>query len=160
MNPLTIAQKLLLSLMCAALSLLVLYGGFAYAKHLGKKELMAELAIQAKAVDAQREAIAEPIVAKEAAAQVQIRTVTKTLIQKVPVYVKADDCPMPAGFGLLHDSAAANVQVPGTPGLIDGPPIPVADIAETVITNYGTYHETAQRLIGLQQWVQAQEALK
>jgi hypothetical protein len=74
----------------------------------------AQYATQAAKVDAKREAVAAPIVAKHEAAQVRIRTVTKTIIKEVPVYVQADACPMPAGFRVLHD-AAANGEVPDPP---------------------------------------------
>lgn len=40
----------------------------------------------------------------------KIRTITGTTItitKKVPVYVPSDSCPMPAGFRLLHNEAAA-----------------------------------------------------
>lgn len=141
------------------LSVLALYGAFVYAKHLGKEELRADLAAQVKVVDAKRDAIAAPIAAKQEAAQVQIRTVTKTIIEKVPVYVKADSCDLPGGFRLLVDAAADGV-IPDPASLTDAAPVPADVAAESVVSNYGIARENAERLRGLQEWVSAQRALK
>lgn len=127
---------------------------------IGYDKAQAEYAAQASQADAKREALAQPIAAKETKVQEQIKTITKTLIQKVPVYVKADACPLPGGFRLLHDAAATNGPVPDSPGLLDAAAVPAAVATETTISNYGTYHETAARLAGLQAWVRAQEGLK
>lgn len=147
----------------AALALLVglVLAGRAYTAHcerVGYQRAVAEYAAQAKAVDAQREAVSAPIVAKEAAAQVQIRTVTKTLIEKVPIYVKADDCAMPAGFRVLHDAAAVG-KIPDPARIADAAAVPAQEVAGTLTENYGLYFETSERLRGLQEWVRAQEAL-
>ena len=151
-------------LMLAALMAALAVGYFEWAHHqqlIGYNKAHAEYAAQARAVDGKREAIAEPIAEKQAAAQVQIRTVTKTLIEKVPVYVKADsDCTLPGGYRLLHDAAAANVQVPDAARITDAAPVPADIAATTTITNYGACHETAARLTGLQDWVRAQRGLK
>ena len=160
MNPLSTLERLGLAALGLLLSALALYGAFVYAKHLGKAELRAELAVQVKKVDAKREAVAAPIAARQKAAQVQIRTVTKTIIEKVPVYVKTDDCPVSGGFRLLHDSAAANEPIPDATAIVDGAAVPAAVVAETVVSNYGTCNANAARLVGLQEWVSAQGVLK
>lgn len=121
----------------------------------GKAEVTAQYAKQAREADAKREAITAPIAQKQEAAQVQIRTVTQTIIKKVPVYVKSTDCPMPGGFRVLHD-AAANGEVPDPARIPDAAPAAAQDVAETIAANYGTYREVAERLIGLQEWVRAQ----
>ena len=125
----------------------------------GYNKARAEYAAQASHANAQRTALAEPIAAKQAIAQERIKIITKTLIQKVPVYVSNTSCSLPGGFRLLHNAAAANVQVSDTPGLIDAAAVPAQAAAGTVVENYGTYHETAARLAGLQAWVRAQEGL-
>lgn len=51
----------------------------------------------------------------------KIRTITGTTItitKKVPVYVPSDSCPMPAGFRLLHNEAAAGTLPSTTTGPI------------------------------------------
>lgn len=147
-------------LVLVAVAALVLGYG-AWAKHqqgVGYSRAQGEYATQAQKTDAKREAVAAPIAAKQESAQVQIRTITKTILKEVPVYVKADDCPMSPGFRLLVD-AAANGEIPDPAGIADAAPVPAAVAAETTVTNYGTCHETAARLVGLQGWITAQQAL-
>lgn len=149
----------ILAILALLVGLALGYG--AWAKHqqsLGYARAVAEYAKQAKAVDDKREAVAAPIVAKQEAAQVQIRTVTKTLIEKVPIYVKADDCAMPAGFRVLHDAAAVG-KIPDPARIADAAAVPAQEVAGTLTENYGLYFETSERLRGLQEWVRAQEAL-
>ncbi len=135
------------------------FGWSAYQQNIGVKKTVAAAEKKAVVVDAKRAAVAAPIEARQEAAQIKIRTVYKTIIKKVPIYVKADDCPMPGGFRVLHD-AAANGTVPDPAAVADAAPAPAADVAATVADNYGTYFETAERLLGLQAWVAAQQALK
>jgi hypothetical protein len=138
-------------------------GYFAWADHIGnvrEAKVMAEYRAQADKVDAKREAIAAPIAAKQEAAQVQIRTITKTLIQKVPVYVKATDCgPLPGRVRVFLD-AAADGQVPDPARVADAPATSIEEIAATAAENDGTYHEVAARLTGLQEWIRAQQEIK
>lgn len=136
------------------------FGWRGHQREIGRGEIRTEYAKQAKKADEKRGAVAAPIAAKQAAAQSKVRTVTKTLIEKVNVYVKATDCPLPAGFRSLHDAAAANVEIPDAAAIADDSAVPAQAVAETVIGNYGTCHETATRLSGLQDWVSAQGALK
>lgn len=146
----------------AALALALVGGYVGWAAHqrdIGAAKMVAAADKKAVVVDAKRAAVATPIAVKQEAAQIKIRTVFKTIIKEVPVYVKADDCPMPGGFRVLHD-AAANGTVPEPAGVADAAPAPAADVAATVADNYGTYFETAERLRGLQAWVAAQQALK
>ena len=148
----------------ALLALLVglALGYQAWAKHqqaLGYQTARADYAKQAKAADDAREAIAAPIVEKQEAAQVQIRTVTKTLIEKVKVYVPSNSCPLPAGYGRLHDAAATNVKIPDTATGLDDSTIPAQDAIAITIENYGIANSNAARLTGLQEWVRSQEAL-
>jgi len=127
---------------------------------IGYARAQAEYAKQAEKADEKRDAVEAPIAEKQEVAQVRIRTITKTIIEKVPVYVKADDCPMPGGFRLLHDAAAANVEVSESTAIADAAPVPARTVAETVVSNYGTCHATAARLVGLQEWINVQRALK
>ena len=141
-------------------------GAWALERHiegLGYAKAVREYEAQAKAVDAKRAAISPAIAAKQEAAQLQIRTVTKTILKEIPVYANTNDCPggLSAKFRSLHDAAAlADVGISNATGIADAASVPTADVAETVVTNYGACHETASRLSGLQDWVRAQAALK
>lgn len=115
---------------------------------------------QAEEADSKRADLSLTVEKAEVKAQTKVRTITKTIIEKVNVYVPIDSCPMPYGFRVLHDSAAANVEVPSTTSIVDGSTVPAQDVAGTVIENYGTCHATATRLSGLQAWVHSQGAFK
>lgn len=148
-------------ILACAIGALVL-GAFALVDQIGdvrEGQVRAEYAAQAVRVDAKRDAVGAPIAAKHEAARVQIQTITKTIVKEIPRYVKADACPVPGGFRVLHD-AAANGQVPDAARIPYAAPAGVADVAETVASNYGTYHEVAARLRALQEWVNAQVSLK
>jgi len=85
------------------------------------------------------------------------------IVKEVNVYVpvQADvACTVPRGFVRLHDAAAEGV-VPDAPNLADAAPSGVAlsTTAATVADNYGRYHEVAEQLKSLQQWVREQQAL-
>jgi hypothetical protein len=92
----------------------VLYGLYVHVKRIGYEEAVAEYKVQAGEADAKRRVISEPIAAAAEVAQVQVRTLFKTIFKEVPVYVEATDCPLRGGFRVLHD-AAANVVVPTPP---------------------------------------------
>ena len=137
-------------------------GYFAWQTHerdIGRAEIRSEYAKEAAAANTTRAAITPPIVQKEAAAQAQIRTVTKTIIKEVPTYVKDTDCPVPGGFRVLYDAAAHGV-IPDPSGIADAAPAALADVASTTVENFGTYHEVAERLTALQEWVRAQASAK
>ena len=147
-------------MLIAAVGALTL-GYFAWADHIGdvrEATIRAEYAAQVVKVDTKREAVAAPIAAKQEAAQVQIRTVFKTITKEVPVYVKTTDCPSTGGFRVLFD-AAANGTLPDPARIADAAPVPAQDVADTTVENDRIYYETAERLRGLQQWVKDQAAL-
>jgi len=90
----------------------------------------------------------------------RLRENTRTIIEKVPVYVtKQDDanCHISDGFVRLHDKATGRASVPGTdsPSGTDGSSesVELSDVGRTVAGNYSTCRETALRLEQLQNWV-------
>lgn len=97
----------------------------------------------------------------EAKAQAAIRTLTRTHIKEVPVYVTAETdrrFPLPVGFVRLHDAAALGVDVSAVPdpaGRADGAASTVApsDAAQTIAGNYGECRAVEERLAQLQTWV-------
>ncbi len=112
-------------------------------------------------VVAAQSAVAATASLHEAAAQVQIRTVYRTIHDEVHVYVtNASDarCVVPVGFVRIHDAAAGGVPPgPETPGQPDDAPSGVAlsAVASTVADNYGAAVENAQQLTALQAWIEA-----
>lgn len=84
----------------------------------------------------------------------RVRTVQETaavITKEVPVHVPSDACPLPAGFRLLHDAAAAG-RVPDAAHLADAAPADAQTVAATVADNYATCHAIREQLTALQQF--------
>jgi len=118
-------------------------------------------AATAAAKTVQRQAAASQTIAvADQAAQDRVRTVTRTLIEKAPVYVSATTdarFPLPLGFVRLHDAAVAgddlSAAAPGSGGPDDAPSGVAASAAAAVIVgNYGACHADQARLAALQAW--------
>lgn len=119
------------------------------------------------ATAAQQQALAQ-VQTRQAQATVQIvtqyvdriqvvREKGDTLIQEIPVYVpvQADAaCTFHRGFVSLHDAAAAG-ELPTAPGDPDAPAkgLALSAVAATVVSNYQTCHENAEKLKALQDWI-------
>ena len=85
------------------------------------------------------------------------------ILKEVPKFISKDadaQCVVPNGFVLLHDSASRN-EVPGsTRGVDEGASkVKLSGIAETVTTNYTTYHQVVEQLKSLQDWVKEQQRI-
>lgn len=85
------------------------------------------------------------------------------IIKEVPKYIteKSDaECVIPKSFVMLHDLASKN-EVPNSTGVIDesASTTKLSTVAETVVINYKTYHELAEQLIALQDWIKLQEKI-
>jgi hypothetical protein len=99
------------------------------------------------------------------ARRVEIRTVTKTLKEEVPVYVTVEAdrrCAVSAGFVSLHDQAAAGVpQVPRPAGVVLDAPSGVAlsAVADTVVDNYGAALEYRDAALACRAWAREQAEL-
>ncbi len=87
-----------------------------------------------------------------------IREKGETIVQKVPVYISRDLPELPGAFRVLIDAAAEGT-VPDAASLANGAPVAPQDVAASVGGNYTTCRENAERLIGLQEWVNEQKRL-
>ena len=91
------------------------------------------------------------------------QVVTNTIEKEVIRYeaAKLDACPMSNAAVSLHDNAALNT-VPDASKSTDGTAseFKTADLTKTCTENYAIYHQTADRLRGLQEWVREQQAVK
>jgi hypothetical protein len=84
----------------------------------------------------------------------RVRTVTEVITRRVEVYVPSDAPALPAGWRLLHDAAARGHEPDPAPAAgTDAAGTSPQDAIRAVIANYGTYHEVAERLTGLQRYV-------
>jgi len=98
----------------------------------------------------------------------KIKVKGDTIIKKVPIYVTkiADDqCNVTDGWVYVHDAAASGStatspvsKAPEDPnGKTSG--VRLSKATETIIGNYNKYHEVAEQLRQLQDWITAQEQI-
>jgi hypothetical protein len=172
MNPLSLLLGWKGYAAAAAVALLVGFGGGWKARDLVADAAdwqRAKAALKAAQINAARIGVADKITAdvgrKAEDRQVEIRTVTKTLIREVPIYVTAEtdrSYPVPVGLVRLHDAAALGLPaaLPDPAGRADDAPSGVAasTLGETVADNYGTCRANAAQLDALEEWVRQQQA--
>lgn len=89
-----------------------------------------------------------------------VREKGEDVIREVEKLVPVGSCDLPAGWRLLHDAAASARPIPATSERANAAAVSAQDAALTVVSNYSTCHETAERLIALQQWTTQQHNLK
>lgn len=137
--------------------------GVAHEKAAEAKRLASAVKVVAK-VEKKADAITAKTEAKTTERVVEIRTVTKTLLKEVPVYVpeKVDrTLVLPAGLVRMHDQAALGVsKVPDDPSFVPDAPSGVApsDFAETIVSNYGEAYLWKEAALACRSWVVEQAA--
>ncbi len=95
--------------------------------------------------------------------QVVVRYVTRTLIERVPIYVSPEvdrRYPLPVGLVRLHDAAArGEADLPGPAGEPDDAPsdTPASALASTLIGNYGDYYACREQVRGWIAWSEQQK---
>lgn len=72
------------------------------------------------------------------------------------VFVPADSGNIGGGFRLFHDAAVTGV-IPESASILDAAPVPVADLADTIATNYERCHVAYATVEGLQDWILEQQ---
>lgn len=105
---------------------------------------------------------------KDAAAQTRIVTLTKTIKERIPVYVTAKSdaaCIINHGFVRVFDAAAGGVdpaELPGTAGEPDDAPaaVTLSGVAALSADNDAAARANAKQLEDLQDWIRAQEAIE
>lgn len=115
-----------------------------------------------------RGAVADGITASVAqtiqAQTVQVRTVTRTLREEVPIYVTAqadNRCVVSAGaVSLLNAAARGEATVPAAAGgPVDAPSgVPLSAVVDTGIANLGVGHELLTEVLGWRSWYAQQKA--
>ena len=103
---------------------------------------------------------------------VQTKVITKVKVVKQNVYVNREiirevagrqldaSCTLPVSTVVLHNSASRN-EVARGPSSTDGTPstVKASELLDTVVVNYGTYYEVAEKLKGWQEWYRSQKAI-
>jgi hypothetical protein len=86
--------------------------------------------------------------------------VNKTIIKETAGRQIDSQCVLPKSAVSLHNSASSN-QVSRGPESTDGTPsaVKASELLETVVDNYGTCHETAEKLRGWQEWYGTQKKI-
>jgi len=148
------------------LLLLSIYGAGQHkgAEHVRKADEKA--LVKAKADVSAHEATAAGISSRAstelAGERVRIETRTKTLIQKVPVYVdaKADAaCTVGTGFVSMFNAAASGeAALPRPPGGSGGPPsgVPLSAILSTTVEDFGVAYDWRAEALKWRAWYRAQ----
>ena len=125
---------------------------------------------EAKVAEVKLEMVKKETASAEATVQVVTKYINKVqivkekgneIIKQVPVYITKDadtKCDVPTGFVMLHDSASRN-EVPDPTRKVDGTTsnVKISGVAETVVENYTTYHQVAEQLRSLQEWIKEQQ---
>jgi len=115
----------------------------------------------AKALDAQSAAISQDQAHQFGDATEKVRTITKTLLKQVKVYVPASAdarCVVPVGFVQLYNAAAAGVPAPA--GGPDQAPSgdDLSAVAASVVSNFGAAHDWRAEALTWRSWYAAQAA--
>jgi hypothetical protein len=86
--------------------------------------------------------------------------VNKTIIKETAGRQIDSQCVLPRSAVSLHNSASAN-QVSRGSESTDGTPsiVKASELLETVVDNYGTCHENAEKLRGWQEWYGTQKKI-
>ena len=127
---------------------------------------------EARVADVKLEMAKKETASAEATVQVVTKYINKVqivkekgneIIKQVPVYITKDadtKCDVPTGFVMLHDSASRN-EVPDPTRKVDGTTssVKISGVAETVVDNYTTYHQVAEQLRSLQEWIKEQQKI-
>lgn len=107
--------------------------------------------------------VSNVIADKHETANIEIRTVYKTIIKEVPKYVtvKTDaGCPIPNSFVSVWNSASAGA-IPDSAAVADdtASAVKLSGVAEQHIEDSEQYYLVAERLSALQQWVREQQKI-
>jgi hypothetical protein len=111
--------------------------------------------------------ITDQVSASAAEHQASIQLVTRTNLEKVPVYVtkQADGrCTLSVGFVRMHDANAAGVPADSVPlaagqSYDDASGVALSTLTDVLVWNYGAANSTRRNLIDLQDWIRHQQAV-
>lgn len=87
----------------------------------------------------------------------------ESIVKEIPNLISATadgQCVIPNGFVLLHDSASRN-EIPEPSGIANeaASGVKISGVGKTVAENYTTYHQVAEQLKSLQEWVKEQKRI-
>lgn len=87
----------------------------------------------------------------------------RVITKEIPKYITKEvdaNCSITNGFVWLHDSASQNnlSNAPRNPDEVSST-VKLSTVINTVTENYGTYHQVAEQLKALQDWIKQQKDL-
>lgn len=87
----------------------------------------------------------------------------RVIVKEIPKYITKEvdaKCNITNGFIILHDSAAQNF-LPNAPRSLNevSTTVKLSGVITTVAENYGKYHQVAEQLKSLQDWIKQQKEL-
>ncbi len=142
----------------ALIALLLIVAAGTWGWHKGAESVRAEweterreLAIKAAEVKAAQAEAGTRAVTRYVDRVRTVREPAETLIKEIPVHVPSDTCALPAGFRVLHDTAARGFHPPAA-GAADATPVAAQDLASTIALNYADCQQNAEQLSALQSW--------
>lgn len=115
-------------------------------------------------VERKQDAVSQTVGADTEANLVRTRTITKDIVRYVPQVLPDRGYVIRNGAVCVHDAAALG-NVSGVSGAACQSPDAASGVTDTqaftvIAENYGTYHECADRLTGLQTWAVKQAEIK
>ena len=124
---------------------------------------VAEVKLEMAKKDAESAEATTKIVTKYVTVDRIVKEKGDAIVKEIPKFISKDadaKCVVPNGFVLLHDSASKNEVPDSTRGVDEGASkVKLSGIAETVTTNYTTYHQVSEQLKALQDWVKEQKRI-
>jgi hypothetical protein len=142
-------------------------GLFIFALHqrsIGRAEYAAQVASTQVHYKAQAKKVTTEVITKYIHDIQVVREKGNTIIKKVPIYVTVKDdaaCTINTGFvSLWNDSNSLRVSSPSRKPDDSPSSVILSDVAAQHVTEANIYHETATRLIALQDWIRRQQQVK
>ena len=90
----------------------------------------------------------------------EVKNENKRIVRETVARQIDNQCTLPVSAVSLHNSASRNEVSRGS-AATDGTPssVKASELLETVVDNYGTCHETAEKLRGWQEWYRTQKRI-
>lgn len=126
-------SKLKLILIFSSILTAYALGFFTYKWKKGSEKVVEVVKIETKYVDRIKE----------------VKVKGDTIVQKIPVYIESDVM-LPAGFRVLHDSAATGND---PTGIADATSISVADASLVIFDNYTGCRKNYEQVLALQEFI-------
>lgn len=100
--------------------------------------------------------VTDKVITDYSAAIGQVQKRSREILRNAKV---DDSIILPSSFRVFHDSASTNT-VPAPADFANASPVSIADVTETINTNYGSCQENITQLQSLQDWIREQAKIE